>query len=174
MSDRLGTLFGQFALMSLVAVGGANAVLPRIHGLAVGVEGWMTDREFADLFAIANAAPGPNVLIVSLIGFKVAGVSGALAATLGMCGPSSLLSYGFSRLWYRIRARPWVMLAKRSMAPVTVGLIIASGFVLARAADQSWLQVGLGLVTAGIVVGTKLNPLWMLGAAAALGLAGIG
>jgi len=174
MSDRLGTLLGQFALMSLVAVGGANAVLPQIHTLAVGTEGWMSDREFADLFAIANAAPGPNVLIVSLIGFKVAGVAGALAATIGMCGPSSLLSYGISRLWYRIRGRPWVMLLKRSMAPVTIGLILASGFVLARAADQSWLQVGLGAVIAAVVVGTKVNPLWLLGAAGALGLAGIG
>jgi chromate transporter len=90
-----------FAPLSLVAVGGANVVLPDIHRQVVQVYGWMTDADFADLFALAQAAPGPNVLVVSLIGWKVAGWTGALVAILAMCLPSSVLAYGMARAWRR-------------------------------------------------------------------------
>jgi len=74
--------------MSLFAAGGANAAIPEMHRVAVDVQNWMTDKQFADVFAISQMAPGPNVLIVTLIGYSVAGVAGALVATLAMCGPT--------------------------------------------------------------------------------------
>jgi chromate transporter len=79
-SDILFTLAVQFAIMSLLALGGANAVVPEIHRQAVEFRGWMTERQFADMFAISQAAPGPNVMIVTLVGFHVAGLPGAIFA----------------------------------------------------------------------------------------------
>src|SRR6266849_3433528 len=91
------TLAWTFGVMSLFAVGGANAAIPEMHRLAVDVQHWMTDSQFADVFAISQLSPGPNVLIVTLIGYSVAGVAGALVATLAMCGPTAILAYYVSR-----------------------------------------------------------------------------
>lgn len=85
--NPIATLVGTFGLMSLFAVGGANSAIPEMHRVAVDVHRWMTDKQFADVFAISQLSPGPNVLIVTLIGYSVAGIAGALAATLAMCGP---------------------------------------------------------------------------------------
>ena len=84
----LTSLFGYFALLSLFAVGGANAAIPEMHRIAVDVMHWMSDRQFADMFAIAQMSPGPNVIIVALIGYHVAGFAGAGVATTAMCGPT--------------------------------------------------------------------------------------
>ena len=88
MNDSpLLSLFGYFALLSLFAVGGANAAIPEMHRIAVEVMQWMTERQFADSFAIAQVSPGPNIIIVTLIGYHVAGLAGAAVATTAMCGP---------------------------------------------------------------------------------------
>jgi chromate transporter len=103
-NDGIGQLFTlawTFALMSLFAVGGANAAIPEIHRIAVDVRHWMTDTQFADVFAISQLSPGPNVLIVTLIGYQVAGIVGALVATLAMCGPTAILAYFVSRFLNR-------------------------------------------------------------------------
>ncbi len=85
--DVLGALGVQFAILSLFAVGGAMAVVPEMHRQVVEVYGWLNDREFTDLFAIAQAAPGPNIIVVTLIGFQAAGIPGALVANAAMCAP---------------------------------------------------------------------------------------
>ena len=175
-SDGLGELALSFAALSLVAIGGANAVIPEMHQLAVAQHHWLDDREFAADFALANAAPGPNVLIVTLIGFKVAGLAGAALATIAMCGPSSLLTYLAAGTWDRFRRSPWRNLVERSLAPVTVGLVFASAYTLTRAAaaDSPLVHLAITAGAASLMLFTKANPLWALGAAAALGLAGIG
>src|SRR5689334_18843769 len=89
----LAEIATRFAALSLVAIGGINAILPEIHRVVVDVEGWMTSAEFADLFALAQLAPGPNAMVVALVGWKVAGVAGALVATIATCGPSSVACY---------------------------------------------------------------------------------
>src|SRR5262249_54875469 len=86
-------LTAQFLLLSMLSIGGANAIIPEIHRRVVDLEHWMTDADFAQLFALSQAAPGPNVLIVSLVGWKVAGVIGGVVAMLAMSGPSSILTY---------------------------------------------------------------------------------
>ena len=99
--NPIWTLLWTFALMSLFAVGGANSAVPEMHRTAVDIHHWMTDRQFADIFAISQLSPGPNVLIVTLIGYSVAGVAGALTATVAMCGPTAVLAYYVSRLLAR-------------------------------------------------------------------------
>jgi chromate transporter len=82
-----------FAVLSLISIGGANAVLPEIRRQVVDVQGWMNDATFANLFAISNAAPGPNIILVSLIGWQLAGLTGLLVATLAIMIPSCSLAF---------------------------------------------------------------------------------
>ena len=171
-TSPLGSLAYHFGLLSLLAVGGANAVIPELHRVAVEQNHWLSNSQFVDLFAIAQAVPGPNVLIVTLIGWHVAGVPGAFVATAAMCAPSCLLTYGVHRAWHRFYQSPVRLLLQRALVPVAVGLVLASGFVLTHAAALDWNYVTISLVTALVAFGTKWNPLWLLGAAAVLGAAG--
>jgi chromate transporter len=169
----LATLALTFAPLSLLAVGGANAVIPEMHRQAVDVAGWMSDRQFAELFAIAQVAPGPNIIIVTLIGFHVAGIAGALVATAAMCGPSCVLTYFAGRAWERFRAARWRIIVQAGLVPVSVGLIGASALVLARTADVSAVAVAITLATGAVGYFTRIHPLWMFALAAALGYAGL-
>ncbi|MDR3514402.1 MAG: chromate transporter [Azospirillaceae bacterium] len=170
--NRLGPLALSMALLSLVAVGGANVVIPDMHRQFVGVYGWLGDADFARLFAIAQAAPGPNVLIVSLIGWHVAGWRGALVATLGMCGPSGVLCYVMTRVWHRGGETWWRRRVQQALGPITVGLIAASGLTLAEAGDHDLVAGVITAVTAVMVATTRVNPLWLLGAGGLVGALG--
>jgi chromate transporter len=171
-SSTLLTLAGYFALLSLFAIGGANAALPEMHRLAVDIEHWMTDRQFADMFAIAQVTPGPNVIVVTLIGYHVAGLAGALVATLAMCGPTCLFAFFIGRVWERFKDAPWRIAIQAALVPISIGLIGASALVVTRAADQSWTAVAITAVTAGVTYWMRMNPLWIFGAAGLLGLGG--
>jgi chromate transporter len=166
---ELALLFGS---LSLVAVGGANTVVPEMHRQAVEVGHWMSDAEFANLYAIVRAAPGPNMLISTLIGWKAAGIWGALVATAGMCVPSCMLTYGVTRVWERYRHTTWRRAVEAGLAPVTVGLVFASAYVLTRAADQNWRMFAVTSIAAGLAAFSRLNALWILAAAGTLGALG--
>ena len=173
MTARILTLAGHFAVLSLVAFGGATAVVPEMHRFAVDRHAWMTDAEFAELFALAQAAPGPNMMIVSLVGLRAAGVAGAVVATLAMCAPSCVLTFAVTRLLDRFRWSAWPAILQAGLAPVTVGLVMGSGYVLTQAADATPLAFGLTGLTVVWTLATRWNPLWVLAAAAARGLAGL-
>jgi chromate transporter len=167
----LWQLAGGFALISLVAVGGGIAVLPEMNRLAVDVHGWVTDAEFAQLFALAQTAPGPNVLVVGLIGWKAAGLPGMLTATLAMTGPSASLAFAFSRFRRRLSGAAWMRALERGLVPIAVGLIAASGLILAQGSAEQGGPVALAL-TAGaalFVWRTPRNPLWVLAVGALAG-----
>ncbi len=173
-ATTLMTLLLHFGLLSVAAVGGGNAAIPEIHRQAVEVSGWLTEREFADIFAISNAAPGPNFLISTLIGYHVAGPLGALVATLGMCGPSSVLAYYVSGTWEKFKYARWRMAIQAGLIPVSVGLIGAAGLIVAQAADKTWVAVAITVATAVITYFfTRLNPVWLFLVGGALGLAGL-
>jgi chromate transporter len=167
------TLAGNFALMSLFAIGGANSAVPEMQRLAVEVESWMTDRQFMDIFAIAQVTPGPNVIIVTLIGYHVAGLTGAFVATLAMCGPTCVFAFYIGRVWERCKDAPWRAAIQAGLLPISIGLVAASGYVVASVAVHNLLAVILVLGTAVVCYATRLNPLWIFGAAALLGLAGL-
>ena len=173
MNDSpLLTLFGYFALLSLFAVGGANAAIPEMHRIAVEAMHWMSDRQFADMFAIAQVSPGPNVVIVTLIGYHVAGFAGAGVATVAMCGPTCVLAYLVARTWDRFKDAHWRIAIQAGLVPVSLGLIAASAFVLARSADHN---VYAGIITGATAVAafaTRINPLWIFLGGGILGLTG--
>ena len=166
-------LAGHFALMSLFAIGGANSAVPEMQRLAVEVEGWMSARQFTDIFAIAQVTPGPNVIIVTLIGYHVAGLAGALVATLAMCGPTCVLAFYLGHVWERFKHAPWRAAIQAGLAPISVGLIAASALVVASGIAHNLVAVTIILATAVITYTTRLNPLWIFAAAALIGLAGL-
>jgi chromate transporter len=172
-SGSLFTLAWSFGMMSLFAVGGANSAIPEIHRLAVDVNHWLSDKQFADVFAISQLSPGPNVLIVTLIGYQVAGIMGALVATLAMCGPTAVFAYYVSRLLARSGHAQWPGIVQAALVPLSIGLMSASGLVLLFTSNTSWAAF---LVTGSVAVlafATRLNPLWLLVAGGLLGFAGV-
>jgi chromate transporter len=171
-APSLWTLAINFAFISLFAIGGANAAVPEMHRFAVVVMQWMTDKQFADTFALAQMAPGPNVLIVTLIGYHVAGLTGGIVATAGMCGPACVFAFWFARVWDRFKSAKWRIVIGAALTPLSLGLVAASAYVITRAAGQMPGALGITGATAVIAFATRLNPLWLFAAAAVLGLTG--
>ena len=167
-------LTGHLALLSSISFGGFPTVLPDVYNFVVVTHGWVTDREFANYFAIVQAIPGPNmILMMSFVGWKVWGFPGAAASALATFGPPCAMYFTGYRLWDRFRDAPWQAVVRRGLVPVTIGLVIASGTVMARAADSGWRAALMTVAAAGLMFATRLNPLWILAAGAALGGLGV-
>jgi chromate transporter len=132
----------------------------------------MSGAQFAELFALAQAAPGPNILVVSLIGWKVAGLAGAVVATSAVCAPSCVLTFTVSKIWQRFRGARWRKAVEDGLVPVTVGLLLAGGYLITLSADDSWPAFAITGVTAAIVLTTRIHPLCLFGAAGLIGLVG--
>jgi chromate transporter len=167
------TLAWTFGLMSLFAVGGANSAIPEMHRVAVDVQHWMTDQQFADVFAISQMSPGPNVLIVTLIGYSVAGIAGALVATISMCVPTAVLAYCVSRLLTRSSHARWPAITQAALVPLSIGLMGASGLILAETSDRTWTAALVTAVAAVLAATTRLNPFWVLLGGGCAGFAGL-
>lgn len=172
-ADPLALLASHFALLSLFAIGGANAAIPEMYRIAVHLEGWLTDQQFSDLFAIAQVTPGPNVIITTLIGYQVAGIAGALVATVAMVGPTCVATYFITQVWDRFRNAPLRVAIQAGLVPISIGLLAASAWILARTTDTSAIAVGVTIATAAIGYFTKVNPLWVFAIAAIMGAIGL-
>jgi chromate transporter len=172
--SELLTLALDFATLSLLAIGGALGTAPDMHRLLVDDGGLMTDRQFTDSIAIAQAAPGPNILFVTLLGWQAGGPMGALATTVGMMVPSSFATFWGWR-WKTARDDSALVAALRlGLSPIAVGMTAAAGWVVAAGGnrDDPWLWV-LSAVTVIVVIRTRLNMLWLIAAGAALGALGL-
>lgn len=167
----LGQILVAFGTLSFLAIGGANAVLPEMHRLLVDVHHWMDDATFSQLFAMAQAAPGPNILAASVMGWHVAGPAGMIAATLGMLVPSACLAWIMAGLTIRLRGNTWMKPAQFGLVPIAVGLIAASGLIMAQAAGTSWISFAIIGASTLFVWRTKYSPLWVLAGGGLLGLA---
>jgi chromate transporter len=172
-TDVLFTILVSFITLSLVAVGGANSVVSEIHRQAVELHGWVDDRQFSELFAIAQASPGPNFVFVTLLGYQVAGVAGAVTATLAMTAPTCVLACVMSNIFDRFKEATWHKIVRTGLVSVTIGLVAASALVLVRAADHEWKTALLTVASFALTYWTRVNPLFPLGIAAALGAAGL-
>jgi chromate transporter len=159
-----------FGLLSLISVGGMPSVIPEMQRYVVDVRQWVTPTDFIQMFAIGQAAPGPNVLISGLIGWKVAGVSGAFVALGAMCFPAAVVAFWVAGVWDRMKDSPWRAVAQRAMAPMVVGLVLSGGFVLATPGNvPDWRLWLIAAASAAAMLATKLNPLWLLGSGGVLG-----
>jgi chromate transporter len=158
-----------FGVLSLIAFGGMPAVMPEMQRLVVDVKAWTTEAEFIQLFAIAQAAPGPNVLIVSLIGWKAAGLPGAVVALLAVCGPAAVLSWWIADLWERFKDSPWRIAIQRAIAPLVVGLILSGGYVLCTPSTPDWRLWTIAAASVIAFLTLKVNPLWILAGGGTVG-----
>lgn len=170
--NMLLELFSEFALLSFVAFGGATALLPELHRVVVENHHWMDATTFAHLYAIAQAAPGPNVLVVTLIGWQVAGLAGALTATLAMCLPMSVVVYLLFGHWDRFKDARWQRAIQLGVAPLAVGLIFSGATLVGQSAGLGWIGWGFVLAVAVFGTMTKFHPLWCILAGAIVGVAG--
>jgi chromate transporter len=173
-ASDLGALIAHLAFLSSISFGGFPTVLPDVRALVVVTHGWMTDQEFADFFALAQAIPGPNmILMMSFVGWKVWGIPGAIASALATSGPPCVMYFISYRLWDRFRAARWQRVVRAGLVPVTVGLVVASGTVMAHAADTGWQAAAVTVAAALLVLRTRVNPILMLvvgGASGGLGM----
>ena len=166
-------LAAHLALLSSISFGGFPSVLPDVRNLVMA-NGWVSDQEFANFFAISQIVPGPNmILMMSFVGLKVGGLPGAITSAFATFGPPCLMYYTSYRLWDRFRDRPWQQIVRLGLAPLTIGLIIAGGYVMARAADTGWQSVVVTAAAAALMLATRVNPLWILGMGGALGGLGL-
>ena len=160
-----------FGMLSLISVGGLPSVMTELQRIVIDVEGWVRPEEFIQLYAVAQAAPGPNILIVSLIGWKAAGLPGAFVALIAACGPAAALSWWVSGLWERFKESPWRRAIQRAMAPLVVGFTLSGGYALATPHSTPDWRIWLIVVSAagGMLLLKKVNPLWLLAAGGVLG-----
>ena len=174
MTGVLVSLAAIFAELSLLAFGGGNTILPEMQRQVVDVHQWMSAREFSSLFALAQSAPGPNLMIVPLIGWRVAGWSGLLVSSLAKFGPSSILTGVVLRVWRRFKDKPWRRIVQSGLVPMTVGLVAASAALIAQTSDHTLGLVTITAVGAAVSLKTPVHPLGILGGGALAGLVGIG
>jgi chromate transporter len=141
LSRQLFALILVFAPMSLLSFGGGQTLVPEIQHQSVIMHHWLRDTDFADLYGLARAAPGPSTLIVALIGWQVAGFWGALAAALAIFLPSSLLVYWAGAWWQRNRDSEFRKAMERGLTPVAAGLIFAGPMIVLKSAHAGWLEL---------------------------------
>jgi chromate transporter len=174
-ADLLG-LFAHFLVLSLLAIGGAITTAPDMHRYVVAEHHWISDAQFTASIAIAQAAPGPNVLFVAVIGWNVAGPLGALATMSGTLLPSTALTLVASRWGARRSETRGVRAFTTGLTPLTIGLLVATGWLLARPYVGNDLRAfgAIGLIVVSIVVmlRTRISPMWLVGLGAAVGALG--
>ena len=162
-----------FALLSLMAIGGVSSVLPDMQRYLVEANHWLSEREFADAYALGQAAPGPNMMFVTLLGWQLAGWAGAVVTTLATVCPPILLTLGVARLNAHNPDAPLGRAIRGGLGPIAIGLTLSSGWILAHAADHDWRSTLLTLLTIIVMLRTKLNPVWLIAAGAIAGITGI-
>jgi chromate transporter len=156
------TLALVFTQLSLLAFGGGNAILPEMQHQVVEVHQWLTRTEFSAMFAMAQAAPGPNMMIVPLLGWHVAGPAGLLITSLAKFGPSSIITIFALKLWNNFKDHPLRERFEKALKPITVGLVLVSAYIIADASAQNWLLIGIVIIGTIMSLFKKIHPLWVM------------
>lgn len=172
----LGSLFLHFLTLSLLSIGGAISTVPEMHRFLVDRHGWLTDAGFTSSIALAQAAPGPNILFVAVLGFNVAGLPGAAASMAGIMLPSTLLTLTATRWMREHRGHIGIRAFSAGLMPLTLGLLLATGWLLAlpflRADAHRWGALALIAATVVLTLRTKLGLVWMVLGGGVLGALG--
>jgi chromate transporter len=172
MSALLLQVLLTFSMLSLVAIGGANSALPEMHRQLVELRGWMDGHTFGQLYALAQVAPGPNILVAGVMGWRIAGPAGMAVATIGMLLPAAILAWCVEGLTSRLRGARWLRPAQAGLVPLAVGFLLAGGVVMARTSTEvGWPALAIAAVSTLFVWRSSRSPLWVLGGGGVLGLA---
>ena len=173
MSD-LAKLVGVFAYLSLLTMGGGMAAFPEMKRLTVEVHQWLTFPQLMHLYSVGQMGPGPNMMMVVAVGKWAGGFLGALGVTIAFFGPTALLALTVGRLWVRIEAWPWRASIQKGLAPVSVGLLLAGCFTMARAAITGVNTAAIAFTVLLILRRFQINPALLILAAAIIGVFSFG
>jgi chromate transporter len=173
--DRIDlvSMFFHFLVLWCVAVGGPSAILPDIHRYMVEANQLLSNREFAEIYTLAQAAPGPNVMYVTLMGWHLAGWVGAAATTIPILIPATTLTLLVGHFNARYPNSPILRAIRRGLTPITIGLMLSGSVVLMRAVNHDWRGYAFTLLTAALALRLSCNPLWLIAAGALVGIAGL-
>jgi chromate transporter len=166
MQPVLTTLLLIFVPLSFVTIGGGQTIVADVHRQVVDVQHWMTPSQFLDLFAISRMAPGPGSLLVTLIGWQVGGVAGAVVGTFAIFAPTAVMTYCIASLWDRFKGARWQVIIEAGLKPVAAGTVLASVWVLLQALDGGWIAQAIALASTAMLLVTPVNPLILLSAGA--------
>ena len=174
MSAPVVILVAHIALLSLISFGGTPGVLPDLRNFVVVAHGWISDQDFANCFAIVQALPGPNmVLLMGFVAWKIGGLPAAIAAAVASFAPSCALAYAAFGWWERFKGRAWQRRFRRGLVPVVLGLIIAGGYVMARS-SSGWTPAAVAFAAAAATfLSPRASPLWLIATGGALGAVGL-
>lgn len=151
-----------FTQLSLLAFGGGNAILPEMQHQVVEVHHWLTATQFSAMFAMAQAAPGPNMMIVPLVGWHVAGPAGLLVTSIAKFMPSSILAIFALKSWNKLKDHPLRARFEKALKPITVGLVLVSASIIASASAQNGLLIAIVIIATILSMFKKIHPLWVM------------
>ena len=169
-----------FLRLSLFSLGGGNTLLSEYHHIAVDQYCWLSSRQFADLYALAEAAPGPSSMLVGLLGMGAAvqegplwGLLSGLGAEVAILLPSTLVMVAAALSWNRLRNSPWRIAVERGLGPITLGILFAVGLKILRISDHDTPAYAVSLVVCVLMLRTKISPLWFMAVAGLMGGLGL-
>ena len=161
---KLLNLTWVFALLSILAIGGGTAVLPEMEKMTVQEFHWITDKQFRDIYSLGQVAPGPNMLMVMVIGYRLAGAAGAAVVGLAFFLPDCILTFFANRLWERFSASPWRVAIQRGLAPIAIGLMLSGTYAIARLSLLNLTAFGIAMGTFAVLSWRRVNPLILISA----------
>ncbi len=168
--NQIPALFRVFGYLSLLTVGGGMAAFPEMKILTVDVHGWLSFQQLIHLYSVGQMAPGPNMMMIVSIGQWAAGFSGAVAVLLAFFGPTAVLAFVVARLWKRLEKWPWRTSIQQGLAPVSVGLLLAGCFSMAKGAIFGAETAAIAVAVLLILLRYKINPALLVLGGAVLGL----
>lgn len=163
-----------FTELSLLAFGGGVTVLPEMRHQVVDIHHWLSNDQFSAMFALSQAAPGPNMMISPLIGWHVAGLSGLIVASIAKFAPSSMVTLYTLHFWDRFKAHPFRQIFEKALKPITVGLVLVSAYFIAQPSFDHFSLIFIIIITALCGIFTKLHPMWLMLLGAGLGVLFLG
>ncbi len=170
--NQLLPLIRVFSYLSILTVGGGLAAFPEMKVLTVDVHKWLTFSQLIHIYSMGQVAPGPNMMMIVVIGQWAAGVPGALVVLLAFFGPTALLAWFIGRLWKKLENWPWRASIQRGLTPVSIGLLLAGCLSLAKGAVTGWMTAAIAVAVLMTLLLSKINPAWLvLGGALIGGLA---
>lgn len=159
-----------FTQLSVLAFGGGNTILPELQYQVVTVYQWMSAEQFSAMFAMAQAAPGPNMMIVPLIGWHVAGFWGLLVTSFAKFGPSSIITIYALKFWNKFKDHPFREKFETALKPITVSLVLVSAWIITQASVSNVVLIAILIVTIVLSLFKNLHPIWcmLIGASAGI------
>ncbi len=171
--DNVWEMAFHFLLLAAVAVGGLGSLIPEMQRYVVEQNGWFTARQFGEIYALSQVIPGPNVMIITMMGWLVSSWQGAILVTIAIFTPGMVICAMVIRAGANDPDSRGAQSVKKGLAPVVIGLSLSTSWIMLTTVSDDWRGAVLALLTVVLVLRTKLNPLWWIGAGAVLGMVGV-